>query len=104
MPAARLDGFDISADQYPPKEWLPGNISLSLLDIQKAVPEELVGQYDMVHVRLFLTVVQKDDPSTILKNLTDMLSQWVPIHCVQLVSRVQSLAVTFSGPITTLQP
>lgn len=74
LPSAHLDGFDISADQYPPKEWLPANLSLQTLDIHKQIPEELKGKYDIVHVRLFRAVVCNDDPSSILRNLYSMLS------------------------------
>ena len=35
----------------------------------------LKGKYDLVHVRLFLAVVQNYDPTPILRNLIDMLSQ-----------------------------
>lgn len=73
LPLSCFDGFDVSADQYPPKEWLPANLSLETLDIHKEIPEELKGKYDIVHVRLFLTVVKNDDPLPILKNLMDML-------------------------------
>lgn len=73
LPLSCLDGFDVSPDQYPPKEWLPANISLKTLDIHKPIPEELKGKYDVVHVRLFITVVKNDDPLPILKNLMDML-------------------------------
>lgn len=73
LPSARLDGFDISPDQYPPKEWLPSTISLETMDVHKPIPHELRGKYDLVHVRLFITVVKKDDPSPILENLKAML-------------------------------
>ena len=73
--SVRLDGFDISAGQYPPQEWLPGNISLTTLDVHEPIPEALHGKYDVVHVRLFLTVVRNDDPRPILANMLRMLSQ-----------------------------
>ena len=75
LPSVHLDGFDISVDQFPVKEWLPGNMSLHRLDLFKPVSEELRGKYDLVHVRLFLAVVQNYDPTPILRNLMDMLSQ-----------------------------
>ena len=74
LPSVHLDGFDNSVDQFPSKEWLPDNISLHRLDVLKPIPEELKGKYDIVHVRLFLAVVQDDDPTPILRNLMDMLS------------------------------
>ena len=75
LPSVHLDGFDNSIDQFPSKGWLPDNISLNRLDVLKPIPEELKGKYDLVHVRLFLAVVQDDDPTPILRNLMDMLSQ-----------------------------
>ena len=75
LPSAQLDGFDISVDQFPSKEWLPDNISLHRLNVLKPIPEELKGKYDLVHLRLFLAVVKNDNPAPILRNLMDMLSQ-----------------------------
>lgn len=73
LPYAQLDGFDNCVDQYPSKEWLPSNVSLKALDICEGIPEELLGAYDVVHVRHFLLVV-KDDPINLLKNLVALLS------------------------------
>lgn len=75
LPSVHLDGFDISVDQFPAKEWLPDKISLHRLDVLKPISEELKGKYDLVHVRLFLAVVQNYDPTPILRNLMNMLSQ-----------------------------
>ena len=75
LPSVHLDGFDNSVDQFASKEWLPENISLHKLDVLKPITEDLKGKYDFVHVRLFLAVVQDDDPMPILRNLMDMLSQ-----------------------------
>ena len=72
--SAQLDGFDISDDQFPSKAWLPSHISLSHLDITKDVPSNLHGKYDLVHVQLFLCVVQKDGPAGIIDQLYKLLS------------------------------
>lgn len=82
IPSARLDGFDISSDQFPSKAWLPQQITLDKLDITKPIPSSLEGKYDLVHVQFFLCVVKKDGPDTILKELSKMLKpggflQWV---------------------------
>ncbi|MCJ1457254.1 hypothetical protein MMC28_007621 [Mycoblastus sanguinarius] len=82
LPSAQLDGFDISEDQYPNKAWLPAHITLRQLDITKPIPPDLEGLYDLVHVQLFLCVVQKDGPANILKELCKLLKpgghlQWV---------------------------
>lgn len=73
LPFAQLDGFDNCVDQFPQKKWLPSNVSLRALDICEGIPEELLGIYDVVHVRHFLLVV-KDDPVDLLKNLVALLS------------------------------
>ena len=75
LPSARLDGFDVSTAQYPPKEWLPSNISLQTLDVFAPIPKDLQNKYDVVNVRLFLAVVKNNDPSPILRNLMKMLSK-----------------------------
>ena len=76
IPSAELDGFDISKDQFPSKDWLPSQISLHELDITKPIPSSLEGKYDLVHVQLFLCVVQKEGPIRILKELFKLLSAY----------------------------
>ncbi|KAI0188242.1 hypothetical protein F4808DRAFT_466220 [Astrocystis sublimbata] len=58
LPAiVQLDGLDISLKATPPAEWLPSNVSFREWDIRSDVPEDLVGQYDIVHVRLLIFVL-----------------------------------------------
>ena len=76
LPSAGLDGFDISPDQFPPKQWLPTAISLETLNIHEPVAEHLEGRYDLIHVRLFLAVVKNNDPTPILSKLMAMLSKY----------------------------
>ena len=71
----RLDGFDISASQFPAAELLPENMTLKTMDIFADIPEDLVGKYDIVHVRAFALVVRDGDPGPILENLIKMLSR-----------------------------
>lgn len=77
LPSAQLDGFDISRDQFPSKAWLPPHVSLSELDIVGELPPNLEGKYDLVHVQLFLCVVQKDGPAAILRKLYQLLSAFL---------------------------
>ncbi|KAL8673086.1 MAG: hypothetical protein Q9168_002469 [Polycauliona sp. 1 TL-2023] len=82
LPTAQLDGFDISEDQFPSKQWLPPQMSLAKLDIKQPIPSELRGKYHVVHVQLFLCVVGKHEMELVLGNLKDMLKpggylQWV---------------------------
>lgn len=70
-----LDGFDVSADQYPIPENRPANVTLSVWDcIQGQVPPQLEGAYDIVHLRLFVGVVSNCDPTPLLQNALKMLS------------------------------
>ncbi len=78
MPDARIDGFDISEEQYPPEGWYGNNVSLSKLGIFEPLPERLKGVYDVVHLRFFMTVASDDDVQVVIGNLRDMLSEWDP--------------------------
>ena len=72
-PTIHLHCFDINTSQAPPKEWLSPNITLETWNIFDNVPERMLGVYDVVHVRLLVLVVQRGDPSDILRNLIRML-------------------------------
>ena len=73
--STQIDGFDISAEYYPAKEWLPPNVSLDLFDALGNVPEHLIGRYDVVHIRTFAAIVRDNDPTRLLENLIKMLSK-----------------------------
>ncbi len=80
-PTTQFDGFDISADYFPAKEWLPANVSLDVVDAFAAVPEHLVGKYDVVHIRAFVVIVRNNDPMRLLSNLIKMLSKSLQSPC-----------------------
>ena len=84
-PTTRLHGFDISSSGFPPKSWLPSNVSFNVLDSLKEAPEELWGQYDIVHIRLFLIVVNDNDPTPLLR------------HCMKLLSMITSSHIGIAG-------
>lgn len=69
----QLDGLDISLSQAPPKAWLPANINMRVWNIFEDVPEDLVGQYDIVHVRLLLLVVTNANAVSVLQRLARLL-------------------------------
>ena len=68
-----IDGFDISADHFPAREWLPSNVSLRMLDIFEGLPPHLTELYDIVHIRTFAVIVRNCDPEALLRNLIKML-------------------------------
>ena len=75
--SAQLDGFDIDVSQCPPREWLPRNVNIFAFDAFAELPDQLHEIYDIVHVRLFLLVVQKNDPMPLLKKFIQMLSAYI---------------------------
>ena len=84
----RMDGMDINLAQAPPKQWLPPNINLRAWDIFEDVPEDLVGQFDIVHVRLVLLVVKNKNAACVLENLRRLLKpggylQWDELNYFQ---------------------
>lgn len=88
-PFTRCEGFDIATAQFPHPRWLPENVQLKALDALTPVPEHMIGKYDIVHVGLLVTVVQKD-PTSLLQNLLRMLST------LRRISRAASLTNTYS--------
>ncbi len=73
FPNAQLDGFDISLAQCPPAKWLPRNVTLRQWDLFSEPPAELLGRYDVVHVRLVFVVVENDDPRPLIRSLSRLL-------------------------------
>lgn len=69
-----LHGFDISLDQVGPKPWLPANVHMHTWDIFQEPPQEFLGYFDIVHVRLITVVIKNNDPRPVLANLTKLLS------------------------------
>ncbi|PLB50769.1 S-adenosyl-L-methionine-dependent methyltransferase [Aspergillus steynii IBT 23096] len=80
---AQLDGYDLDISQAPPAEWLPSNMRLRTWDAFSSVPDDMVGQYDIVHAKLFVFVV-KGDPTVLLRNMLRLLKpggylQWAEV-------------------------
>ncbi|MCJ1311314.1 hypothetical protein MMC25_004985 [Agyrium rufum] len=73
LPGVQLDGFDISLEQCPPREWLPRGVNTHVWDMYTEVPEAMVGQFDVVHLRLLLLVVRDNDARPIIANAAKML-------------------------------
>lgn len=71
----QLHGFDVSTVLFPHRAWLPKNITLSVLDLLKKPPEELRGKFDVVHVRLILSVIRSDGAERVIRNLKALLSK-----------------------------
>lgn len=71
--SVQLDGYDLSDEQYPAN--LPSNVSLQVLNAMDDPPQHLLEQYDIVHLRLFLSVVKDNDPTSLFKHCLKLLSK-----------------------------
>ncbi|CAF9913560.1 hypothetical protein IMSHALPRED_001381 [Imshaugia aleurites] len=88
-PTAQLQGFDIDISQCPPKSWLPPNVTMRALDALEDLAADLVGKFDIVHVRLFMFVVE--EPTLLLRNVVRMLSMLAMPLSLALASLALSL-------------
>ncbi|KAF4338129.1 methyltransferase domain protein [Fusarium beomiforme] len=70
---ARLDGFDIDDSKFLAAKDLPSNVKLSLGNVFEPIPEHLVGQYDLVHVRLLMVALKAGDWEPVARNLQSLL-------------------------------
>ncbi|KAK8057016.1 S-adenosyl-L-methionine-dependent methyltransferase [Apiospora saccharicola] len=80
--STQLVGLDISFDAAPPPEALPSNITLQRWDVNDAVPDGLLGAFDIINVRFMVFVVRKDDVPATVGKLVQMLKpgghlQWM---------------------------
>lgn len=72
QPKAELHGFDSTLEQVP-RQFLPDNVTLRQWDVFDEIPEDTVGKFDMVHLRLLGLVVPDGNLEPILKNICKML-------------------------------
>lgn len=67
-------GYDISAVHYPAPDNIPGNVKFEVLDaFTPSLPDELVGKFDVVHIRVFTAVVKGANPGPLIDNAYKML-------------------------------
>ncbi|KAL3492456.1 S-adenosyl-L-methionine-dependent methyltransferase [Aspergillus germanicus] len=68
-----LDGFDISGNLFPYQSLLPDNLKFGVMDSFGEVPADLIGKYDVVHLRLWCCVVTGGDPSKLIQGAMKLL-------------------------------
>lgn len=96
--SAQLDGFDINPINFPNPTHLPASVSLKQLDIlAKPLPVELIGVYDIVHIRAIPSVVTKSggDPTPVLSVASQLLKpggflQWDECQWGRLIAESPS--------------
>jgi hypothetical protein len=71
----QLDGFDIDLAQCPPQEWMPDCVHFHAWNAFNSPDSRFIGQYDVVHVRLFMINVREGSQSAkLIANLRSLLS------------------------------
>jgi len=98
LPSAQLDGFDIAVTQAPHQKWLPSNIAIRHWNIFEDVPDDLIGKYDIVHVRLLVLVIDNADPRAVMRNLFKLLKpggylQWDELDIVNMTVKKASPSI-----------
>ncbi|KAI1459775.1 hypothetical protein F4805DRAFT_420241 [Annulohypoxylon moriforme] len=72
--SAQLDGYDIHPVNFPAPEFLPRSVTLKQLDIlARPLPEEMVGAYDIVHIRALASIIVKSDVAPVLSTAQALL-------------------------------
>lgn len=93
-------GFDISGLQFPAEipEGL-GDITFSVQDIVKPFPEDHLGQYDIVHVRLLAQGLKEADIESAVRNAAALLHK-LPfvMFCYFTKIRCRGIYGEFLGP------
>ncbi|QKX55466.1 uncharacterized protein TRUGW13939_02559 [Talaromyces rugulosus] len=82
-PSTELVGIDADITQVGPREWLPENLTLRQWSVFTDVPDDLVGAFDIVNLRLFAFVIE-DDATLLLRKLKKLLKpggylQWCDV-------------------------
>ena len=70
---ARVDGFDVAPAGAPHIQRLQPRLNLSDWNLRKDLPAELVGKYDIVHVRSLSECFELAEAQTVFKKLYQML-------------------------------
>ncbi|KAF2440274.1 S-adenosyl-L-methionine-dependent methyltransferase [Karstenula rhodostoma CBS 690.94] len=84
-----IHGFDIDLSQCPPPSSFPPNVKITKWDMFTPPPAELVGTFDVVHLRLVTLVIKNNDPTALLTNVAQLLKpdgylQWDEIDAAGL--------------------
>ncbi|KAF2092819.1 hypothetical protein NA57DRAFT_12239, partial [Rhizodiscina lignyota] len=68
-----VDGLDIDLSQAPTKASLPKNISFRHYNYYETPEPELLGRYDIVHIRHTTTTIRNNDPFEVIQNVSKLL-------------------------------
>ncbi|KAI9798985.1 MAG: hypothetical protein M1833_004338 [Piccolia ochrophora] len=100
-----LDGFDVSADQFPSQASLPRNVAFHEQDLMKPFPEEFRGHFDAVSLRLVAVAIDAKDLETAVGNVVSLLKpgghiQWTEADWTRMTA-VQTHPSTSTATLTS---
>jgi hypothetical protein len=75
LPQSTIDAFDISPAHFPPEAWRLPNVRFVTHDCFKPFAEEFRGQYDVIHIRFWVCVVNDSIVKPVLDNILTLLSK-----------------------------
>jgi SAM-dependent methyltransferase len=80
-PYAQVTGLDISTDAFPAEEIRPKNVSLAVMDALGEIPAEYVGKFDVVHIRLLMSVLLKPGAIDVaIRNIVKLIKPGGYLH------------------------
>lgn len=74
-PTVELHGYDLSDGQFPARHLWPENVTLGVMDSLIDPPSNLVGQYDIVHLRMWASNLKENDTAPVLEHAKKLLSK-----------------------------
>ncbi|KAL2820930.1 S-adenosyl-L-methionine-dependent methyltransferase [Aspergillus cavernicola] len=69
----QLHGYDLSDEQFPHESLWPSNTTFNKLDAFGEVPDHLVEQYDVVHLRMWCCIVKNNDTARLIGHAIRLL-------------------------------
>lgn len=88
------EGYDISLDLFPREPHRPSNVNFNLIDIKKPFTESMHGKFDVVYIRLIVSILQPTDWIMVAQNVFSILKpggaiMWVELDASHLVRSVR---------------
>lgn len=74
VPNADLRGYDITDNNFPAAPFLPKGVSLNVLNVvTDELPADLIGTFDVVHIRAGASIIRRNDTDPILNTVSKLL-------------------------------
>ncbi|ETS73592.1 hypothetical protein PFICI_14538 [Pestalotiopsis fici W106-1] len=97
---AQLEGFDVNPVLFPNPTILPKSVSFKKLDILASpLPEDLIGVFDIVHIRAFVSIIKNSEVGPVLSNALSLLKpggflQWEECRADRMLVQAPSEGIS----------